>query len=275
VSNGAGMPCGGLQYARIDAFNPGALNPPAGGPQPADGLVNELYIPIPAGAQTVTLCWDFYNAEGGPTMNFNDGMAIEIVPAACGPAISTIVYADTFTALGGGIDLSSTGCASLAPEVAPAGPQTAGPIGLITSAAFIRVKVWNGGDNSALSTGLIDEVTFTFAPTCTLTITAPFGPGSISVITSGCAPGDSFALAVTLSPGIFPLGWFFGVDIALGDLMGQVNTGFPFSGVLDGTGGTGFTLGAFVPSGLTVFAVTATFTPGSATTPARRRPSRS
>jgi hypothetical protein len=262
VTNGAGMPCGGTGYARIDAHNPGAINPTAGGPQPGDGIVNEVYIPIPLGAVTMSLCWDFYNGEGGPSSGFNDGMAIEIASAGCGPAITTLAYADTFSALGAGVDSGASSCATLASEMAPNGPQVVGPLSLPAGAAFLRVKVWNGGDDSATSHAAIDEVAFTLAPVCTLAITAPLGPGSIAIVNSGCNPGDWYITAVTLAPGLFPNGWFFGLDITWAELVSQASLGAPFSGVLGPAGDSVFFIPGGVPAGIDVFAVTATFQPG-------------
>ncbi len=261
TTNGAGMPCVGPGFARIDGFNPGTINPPQGGPAPADGLVNELYIPIPIGALSVSFCWDFYNSEGTASPVFNDGMAVEVAGQACGPAIATLLYADTFTPLVATQDAGTT-CATFAPQAAPAGPQTTGPIALGPSARYLRVKVWNGGDNSASSHAAIDQVTFAFAPVCTLSVSAPLGPGSIAIVNSGCTPGHWYLTAITLAPGVFPNGWFFGLDIGLAEVFNQLSLGVPFSGALDATGSSVFALPAGIPSSLSIQAVTAVFSPG-------------
>src|SRR5262245_60519957 len=49
VANGAGFPTQGTQYGRVVAFGPSA-----------NGGGNNMYIPIPAGAATVSFEWDFY-----------------------------------------------------------------------------------------------------------------------------------------------------------------------------------------------------------------------
>ncbi len=267
TANGAGFPCGGPQYGRVVANGPYAV--PAGGPmpEPLPGVTNQLYIPIPPAAigSTVTLCWDFYNAEGGPTATFNDGMSIDIVGAPCGPSIFNLAYADTYTPAGPGTDASPCGSGAL--ERLVAGPEFVGPITVFPGDAYIRVTVWNGGDNAVSSHGVIDEVCFAGIPCvayCLLGFSSPLGPGSLAITNTTCPPaaGYSFIMPLTVTAGAFPAGWLGGIDISWTDLMIEFAYGFPFTGTLDGTGGSLFSIPAGVPSGLTLYGNTLHFLPG-------------
>lgn len=63
-------------------------------------------------------------------------------------------------------------------------------------------------------------------------------PGELRLRRSRGIPGDTYFTALTVLPGAFPNGWFFGLDPALGDLLGFAASGHPaFIGRLDGTGG--------------------------------------
>jgi hypothetical protein len=81
------------------------------------------------------------------------------------------------------------------------------------------------------------------------------GPGSLGyLVNEGPGSGTSF-VAMTQNAGVFPLGWFLGIDIGWLELMSQLSVGFPFVTVLQPCGlaivGPVFGL----PSGLTVYAV--------------------
>jgi len=85
-----------------------------------------------------------------------------------------------------------------------------------------------------------DGTVLTIYPPMLLGFSSPLGVGSIQVdITSG-PPSGTYFLPITFSAGAFPYGWFYGIDITFGDLIGQ-SAGFPFVGPL-GPGGS-FTLG--------------------------------
>jgi hypothetical protein len=91
------------------------------------------------------------------------------------------------------------------------------------------------------------------------------GPGTVGyAVSNGPAFGLAFT-AITLLPGAYPTGWFYGIDIAIPDLIAQWSTGFPFVTAL-GAACTTTTVGPFpfVPTGLTLYAVTAAVpSPGS------------
>lgn len=61
--------------------------------------------------------------------------------------------------------------------------------------------------------------------------------GELSVRRSRGVPGDLYLTAMTLSPGAFPNGWFFGLDPTMPELLAQLGTGHPvFVGLLDHAG---------------------------------------
>lgn len=77
-------------------------------------------------------------------------------------------------------------------------------------------------------------------------------PGELFVRRRRGVPGDAYVTAVTIVPGAFPNGWFFGLDPAPWDLIGQVLSGHPvFVGTLDAGGGHEFTVPG-LPPGLPV-----------------------
>lgn len=68
-------------------------------------------------------------------------------------------------------------------------------------------------------------------------------------------PGDSYFTAFTIVPGAFPNGWFFGLDPALGDVLGFLQSGHPlFVGALDAAGAHTFDVWG-LPIGLPLQAV--------------------
>lgn len=86
-----------------------------------------------------------------------------------------------------------------------------------------------------------------------LTFTAPLGPGSVQADFTGGAPFGGYVFALTLTAGTFPNGWLGGLDITLGELFLEIQTGFPFIGSLGACGET--TIGPFagLPSGLPLY----------------------
>jgi hypothetical protein len=71
-----------------------------------------------------------------------------------------------------------------------------------------------------------------------LTASSPFGPGSIQLIFSQSACSDeaaTYVLAVTLTTGLTPGGWLFGLDIPVTELAAEIAAGAPFVGPLVGS----------------------------------------
>jgi len=269
VPNNLGFPCSGTQYARVACGSgTSGYTCPAGGPapDPGPGTTVQMYIPIPAGSNNVTFCWDFYNNEGSNSP-YNDGMSIDVVGPGCSGPITNLVFVDTFTPMVP-LGIEGGGCPDTggSQEIAPGGPQTfLGSLGPYPPGAQLRVMCWNGTDNVVSGQGLIDEVQFFSGPLpCQLFFSSPFGSGSLQMDNTPCAPlaGATYINAITLVPGTFPSGWFFGLDIPFTQLVSEVQTGYPFTGILDGAGASSFVLPGGVPSGLQIWAVSAQFAPG-------------
>ena len=112
--------------------------------------------------------------------------------------------------------------------------------------AYLSIVCWNGGnDNSFPSSVHVDAIQFWGSGEFRLSITAPFGPGSIQVQNTRRRPGNGYWTAVTLDPGSFPNGWLFGLDITAGELLSaRLQSGVPFSGTLNASGISTFTLPA-------------------------------
>jgi GEVED domain len=145
------------------------------------------------------------------------------------------------------------------------------PVGAVASTRLRFVLRYGGAPNScpttAITYGEIEDYTigtYVGVIPCILQFTAPIGPGSLLMENTDCASvaNADYMIAITLAPGLFPNGWFFGLDIAYPDLINEFNTGFPFTGTLSGTGASTFLLPGGVPSGLQIWAVSANFTPG-------------
>jgi hypothetical protein len=273
-----GFPTHGAHYAVLSANGPVPV--PAGGPFPWPAqpqAASEIRIPIPGGSTTISLDWEYFNAETFGSI-FNDGMAIAVVSAS-GALLQQLAYADNQVALG-----ICQEPATLAVEVLPAGPQAvSASLPALTGCEYVSVVCWNGGDNSVDSIGYVDHVQFNgagagcnvpcFPGPAAMAWLSPLGPGSIMANIGGGPPSGTFFVAVTLSAGNYPNGWLYGVDIGFQELMLEVNLGMPFTGPLDGCGAIG--LGPFtgLPSGMQVFAVTflipgPALGPWSAVTPA-------
>ena len=88
-----------------------------------------------------------------------------------------------------------------------------------------------------------------------LTIDSPAGSGSLSISNQCGTPSGSYVTAITLSPGGFPQGWFFGIDIPIIALTTEINFGVPFFGALDASGNSSWSVPAGIPPGLNLYAV--------------------
>ena len=269
IPNNLGFPTLGSAYARVACGTALAgYHPPAGGPAPEPGATGcvQMYIPIPAGSSNVTFAWDFYNNEGSASF-FNDGMSVDVVGPGCTPAITNLIYVDTNTTMTG-LGFEGGGCPDTggSQEIAPTGPQTfVGSLGSYPAGSSLRFSCWNGGDNAVSGQGLIDDVVFFSGPLpCSMFFSSPFGPGSIQMDNAPCpaVAGAQYVNALTLAAGVFPNGWFFGLDIGFAGLVNLVNQGYPFTGILDGVGSSTFLVPSGAPSGLQIWAVSAQFAPG-------------
>lgn len=103
-------------------------------------------------------------------------------------------------------------------------------------------------------------------PPCALVFTSPNGPGSIQMDHTACGPvaGAAYFVSFTFAPGLYPAGWFFGLDISIPNLLGWFYSGYPFVGPLGAAGDASFgpTPGGFLPSGFQFWAVSTIWAPG-------------
>jgi Lectin C-type domain len=251
-----GMPVSGTRYLHISSE--GIVNLPPGGqlPRPVPASVNEVRIAIPAGAKGVSFAWEFLSGESDPA--YNDGVSIAIVDAA-GNLIMAVGGSDVATSSPPLVFASYCNLSAVnAPS--PAGPRISSfMLPPLPYPAYLSFACWNGIDNLFSSGVNVDAFHFWGQGQFKLTITAPFGPGSIRLANTGGGGGNGYWTAVTLTQGAFPNGWLFGVDVGLPELLGEVTSGVPFSGTLDGIGGSIFTIPAGVPPGLPLYAVSIHF----------------
>jgi hypothetical protein len=247
-----GMPVSGSNYLRI--AGEGVLGVPAGGPlpRPAPTSLNEVRIAIPGGTKGVSFAYDFVTTELPP---INDGMAISIVDGS-GNLITNLVYHDVLSSSFGATPPAGPACTAPGRHVLPIGPKSlARHLPVLPYPAYLSIVCWNGTDNFFPSFVAVDSIQFWGTGKLQLTMSAPFGPGSFRMETSQGTPNATFFTAATLVQGTFPNGWLFGIDIAPNDLVAEIMSGAPFSGVLDGSGGSVFTIPSGVPPGIRVYAV--------------------
>jgi subtilisin-like proprotein convertase family protein len=103
-----------------------------------------------------------------------------------------------------------------------------------------------------------------------LVVFQPSGPASFVLGNLGGVPGNTFVNLFTLAQGAAPSGWVYGLDIALVDIITQINFGPPYTGTIGACGTTVFTVGGPIPSGLTVWGVSIEL--DSTMTPVASRP---
>jgi hypothetical protein len=132
------------------------------------------------------------------------------------------------------------------------------PAVTVVLTAGVAYTVQVGGINS------VQFGTFyvTVQPKFALTIDSPSGPGSLRIRNHHGVPSSLYYTAITLTPGGYPNGWFFGVAPSLIEIYTQLAAGPPFVGVLNASGVSNFTLPPGLPA-LTLYGVTLTFGPGN------------
>jgi hypothetical protein len=256
-------PVQGNQYLVVQANGP--LDVPLGGPfpRPAASVANEVRIPIPAGAKGVSYAWEFLTAENASSI-YNDGISIAVV-APDGQLILDLTYADTTSPAETSGVTAATYCSIPPVAVLPtgaSGPQAAcHAFPPLPFPSYLSIVCWNGFDNGFPGAAAIDAIQFWGSGKFKLAISAPGGPGSISINLSGGNPFHVYTTAVSLIQGAFPYGWLFGVDIGFDMLLSQMAAGPPFHGTLGGSGIKLFNLPSGVPSGLSIYAVSLQFAP--------------
>jgi hypothetical protein len=97
---------------------------------------------------------------------------------------------------------------------------------------------------------------------CSLGFSAYAGPGSIRLsahcLTASAPPGTNVFNCVTLTAGAYPYGYFFGISPSFtGEVLPEANSASPpFFGPTDADGRFVWEIPAYVPAGLTLYAVT-------------------
>jgi hypothetical protein len=84
---------------------------------------------------------------------------------------------------------------------------------------------------------------------------SPLGFGSLQFDLNGGPLGGTYYHAIALIAGGFPTGWFYGIDIPIPEIVGQVQFGWPFVGALDSCGHAQFGPLPGLPPGLTFYSV--------------------
>jgi hypothetical protein len=254
------MPVTGSGYLLVEANGPVTVPLYGPFPRPASPLVNEVRIPIPPGTKGVSYTWELLSAENTPSA-FNDGISIAVVDAN-GVLLQDLSYADAATPKELNVPAVPY-CSNPPVPVTPvgvSGPQTAAYAFLpLPYPAYLSIVCWNGSDNSLSGSAAVDAIQFWGEGKFTLTISAPNGPGSISIVNFAGGAFNTYTTAVSLTQGNFPYGWLFGIDIGLDALFSQMAAGPPFHGTLSAGGASFFTLPSGVPSGLAVYAVSMQF----------------
>jgi hypothetical protein len=118
----------------------------------------------------------------------------------------------------------------------------------------VRVATYDNGPTSFGGTFYL-----TVTPHFALTIDAPAGPGSFRIANGGLPWGVVYYTALTLTQGLFPNDWFFGVDVSLSEILAQLSAEPPFFGVTDGGGGSNFEILGLPPLNITLYGVTVAF----------------
>lgn len=204
------------------------------------------------------------NAGSDVWFTFVAGCSAQYTASTC----ATATTFDTVLAVWSGV----AGCGALTPvgcndnNCAIGGPFSASRV-TFTAVAGTPYFVSVGGKLGATGTF---SLLVSAAPTTTLTF-SHLGPGTLGYQLTG-PPNGAFFLGVTSSPGAFPFGWFYGLDMPLFDIVAQFNAGPPFVGAFSPCGIASFGPVGGAPSGLTLYAVAVTFLPGSSTPSAATNP---
>jgi hypothetical protein len=131
----------------------------------------------------------------------------------------------------------------------------------ISGGGFIWQPALSGTVPAAVNVAMPFEIDYNqlAGPDCySYVITQPTPGGAITITNAGGLPFHLYLNPITFNLGSFPNGWFHGVDIPLGELLGEVPLGAPFFGALDGAGGAVFVVpGGVLPPGLTFYTASA------------------
>lgn len=265
------MPTDGGTWAYVIG-DTGSTNP-AGGPLPAvtDPAFDAMAIGIPYGTIAIALDWEFICAEG-PQLPFNDAMSIDVI-SPTGTLVGNLMYADTFTDFIPGTMATynyGSGCIAIpGTPVMPSGKKSAAAVfvgnggeSTIPPGSYLSISCRNGSDTQFTSTANVDNIRFV-TRNVTLEMSAPTGAGSFRLGTRFGQPGALVFRGLTVGSIPTTPGWFYGIDIGLGDIAAQFGAGYPFVAFLDGNGEDFFTLTSGVVPGIPLVGVALEFTGGN------------
>lgn len=124
--------------------------------------------------------------------------------------------------------------------------------------------LWTGPVlNNTSASGIPFEIDYTItnAPCYSFTLSQPGVGGAVTFANAGGAPGAVYINALTAIPGMYPNGWFAGLDIGLNEFVTEIALGAPFFGVLDGSGAATLVIPGPIPSGITFYAASIQYGP--------------
>lgn len=236
------------------------MNPAGGG---AFQNAGATATPDYATCNTVSLTYGFPGIPGGgtiysPVPGYHDVFFSYTPPAS----MTTSVTAATPSGVASGFQdavveiydgPTRVGCSG---ESSGTGPASADFLASVGKTYLVRV--------STLTTYAWGPFTLEVKPRLALTLSAPFGPGSLRAWVNGGTPGAAYFSFYTLTQGAYPNGWFYGISPSMTEIFLQLAvSGAPFSGVLDVTGSARFDVPAGLPP-ITLYGVTTTFGAGGA-----------
>lgn len=246
---------------------------PIGGPLPSvtNPAFDAMVIGIPYGTIAIALDWEFICAEEAQFL-FNDAMSIDVV-SPTGTLIGNLMYADTSTNFVPGSTATynyGSGCIAIpGTPVMPSGKKSAAAVfvgiggeSTIPPGSYLSISCRNGGDTLLTSTANVDNIRFV-TRNVTLEMSAPTGAGSFRLGTRFGQPGALVFRVLTVGSIPPTPGWFYGIDIGLGDIAAQFGAGYPFVAFLDGNGEEFFTLTSGVVPGIPLVGVALEFTGGN------------
>ena len=178
----------------------------------------------------------------GPAITFQ----IQIVQKTCGVSTIHMVYSDA--AFGGdqfGNDLAASAT-----------------VGYVGGSPALNYQ-WSYQTAGAIQNGT--SLTISSSPQFDAGWSSPSGPGSLLIAVCVGSPNGAYQLFATVNQGLFPNGWFFGLDMTYPEVLSQFNV-FPFKGPLNGVGAA--TIGPFMglPPGLPIYSLVFNIPPGSVPT---------
>ena len=178
---------------------------------------------------------------GQPAIRFQ----IQIVQQTCGLSTIHMVYPDAvFGGAQASSDLAATAC-----------------VGYVGGNTGHNAQ-WSYYLAGAIQNGTSLTITYSGL---SVGWSSPSGPGSLLITPCGGSPNGAYQLFATVNQGLFPNGWFFGLDMTYPEVLSEFNV-FPFKGPLNGAGAA--TIGPFtgLPSGLPIYSVVFNIPPGSVPT---------